>query len=375
MDGDEARGRERPSLRPAAPPPAQTPPAAKSPADPASPAGREADEKSADKPTSTTDPTPAAEQPKIEQPAAEQPAPAAVRRHQRLPFARALRRVPAPRAAARRVGAWSRRPSGRLAVPGGLLALMVLTAGAAGIYLVPAFADRAAAPAASPSATSAPPPLPDLTALPSVPPTIGGSLGPTGPVVAQRPADTLKGWAAQMAPRVNVPQVALEAYGYAELVAAQTLPTCGLKWTTLAAIGKVESNHGSANDATLLADGRALPAILGAPLTGSGGTLQVRDTDNGILDGDRVWDRAVGPMQFIPNTWESQAVDADNDGMRDPSDIDDAALAAANYLCRGGRNLNEVGDWWAAILTYNDVQPYARAVYQAANDYGARSRT
>jgi membrane-bound lytic murein transglycosylase B len=61
--------------------------------------------------------------------------------------------------------------------------------------------------------------------------------------------------------------------------------------------------------------------------------------------------------------------------MRDPSDIDDAALAAANYLCRAGRNLNDIGDWWAAILTYNDVQPYAQDVYRTANEYGSRSRT
>jgi membrane-bound lytic murein transglycosylase B len=103
--------------------------------------------------------------------------------------------------------------------------------------------------------------------------------------------------------------------------------------------------------------------------------MQIRDTDRGVLDGDRTWDRAVGPMQFIPGTWEGQAVDADNDGMSDPSDIDDAALAAANYLCRGGRNLSQVADWWGAILTYNDVQPYAQSVYQAANEYGQKSRT
>jgi len=290
-------------------------------------------------------------------------------------YAHALRRLPGPRTAARRFRSWSRRPIGRLTLSAVLLLVAVAGTAAAGVVLVPATGRTpVAAPASvSPSATGALPT--DLTtALPSAPPTIGGTFGPT-PAVVQRPADVLKTWAAQMSPRVGVPQIALEAYGYAELVLGRTNPTCGLKWTTLAAIGKVESDHGSANNSTLLADGRTLPTILGAPLNGAGGTMQIRDTDQGTLDGDRTWDRAVGPMQFIPSTWEGQAVDADNDGMRDPSDIDDAALAAANYLCRGGRNLTDIGDWWAAILTYNDVQPYAQDVYRTANEYGSRSRT
>jgi membrane-bound lytic murein transglycosylase B len=301
---------------------------------------------------------------------------AAVRRHGvRSRYAHALRRLPGPRTAARGLAAWSRRPSGRLILPGVLLAVAVAATGAAGAFLVPSTArDPVTAPAASPSASGQPPPTGLTTVPPSTPPAIGGTVGPTTSVV-QRPADALKGWAAQMSPRVGVPQIALEAYGYAELVLGRTNSTCGLKWTTLAAIGKVESDHGSANNATLLADGRTLPTILGAPLNGSGGTMQIRDTDQGVLDGDRTWDRAVGPMQFIPGTWESQAIDADNDGMRDPSDIDDAALAAANYLCSSGRNLNNIASWWAAILTYNDVRPYAQQVYETANDYGVKSRT
>ena len=37
--------------------------------------------------------------------------------------------------------------------------------------------------------------------------------------------------------------------------------------------------------------------------------------------------------------------------------------------------LGDIGDWWAAILTYNDVQPYAQDVFRTANEYGSRSRT
>lgn len=284
-----------------------------------------------------------------------------------------------PRAMAGALARWTRRPGARLALPGALLAVLLLGTGVAGALVVPSTAERAAAPQASPSAPVEPT-APAGASTPRAPVDIGGGIvAPTASASAGapagRPADVLRQWAGQMSPKVGVPQVALEAYGYAELVLAQSSPGCGLKWTTLAAIGKVESAHGSANGATLGPDGKALPRILGPPLNGQGGTMQIRDSDNGVLDGDRTWDRAVGPMQFIPGTWESQSVDADNDGLRDPSDVDDAALAAGNYLCRGNRNLNTVRDWWAAILTYNAVQPYAQAVYAAANDYGTRSRT
>ena len=76
-------------------------------------------------------------------------------------------------------------------------------------------------------------------------------------------------------------------------------------------------------------------------------------------------------MQFIPTTWQEIGADADNDGRKDPHDIDDAALAAGNYLCKGGRNMTIPGDWWGAILSYNDVRRYAQDVF----DEGQRVRT
>ena len=41
-------------------------------------------------------------------------------------------------------------------------------------------------------------------------------------------------------------------------------------------------------------------------------------------------------MQFIPSTWRTWQTDGDGDGVADPNDIDDAALAAAGYLCQSG---------------------------------------
>jgi membrane-bound lytic murein transglycosylase B len=167
----------------------------------------------------------------------------------------------------------------------------------------------------------------------------------------------------------------MQAYGYAELVLSRTTPGCRLTWTTLAAIGRVESGHGSANGAVLRTDGQAQPPIIGLPLDGQGGRMRIGDTDRGQTDGDQQFDRAVGPMQFIPTTWAESGADADGDGAKDPNDIDDAALAAGNYLCKGNRDLSTSEDWWNAILSYNDVQRYAQDVFNFANDYGVRSRT
>jgi membrane-bound lytic murein transglycosylase B len=306
--------------------------------------------------------------------------------------AQALRRVPPPhRAAAAAVhgtAEWARRPHGRLALMGLFIAALLALTGAAGAYLVPAgrpvdtprpAAQNSAAPqdtGAVPSTTASAP-----TTVPSAGPEVTASSvpfpssSPGNPVGAAgaRPATALNGWAQHMASLVDVPLVALEAYGYAELVVAQTTSGCHLSWTTLAAIGKVESNHGSFKGSTLYPDGQALPSIIGPPLDGKDGRQPIADTDFGQLDNDTRWDHAVGPMQFIPSTWRSQAVDADNDGIRNPHDIDDAALAAANYLCSNGRNLATPQGWWDAIAAYNVPRSYGELVFQAANDYGTQS--
>jgi membrane-bound lytic murein transglycosylase B len=199
--------------------------------------------------------------------------------------------------------------------------------------------------------------------------------GTTPPAVAgARPADALDGWAQQVGTRVGIPVVAVKAYGYAELVAARQTPNCHLNWTTIAALGMVESTHGSANGAVLGADGSVQPPIYGLPLDGKGGRQLIRDTDQGTIDGDTTYDRAVGPLQFIPSTWKETAVDADNNGVADPNDIDDAALTAAVYLCKNGRDLSKADAWWDAILSYNAVRPYVQKVFDAANLYGQRSR-
>lgn len=318
------------------------------------------------------------------------PAPDPARRR-RVQFAHAVRLPPrrAAAAAAQATRAWARRPSGRLTLPGVFLLALVAATAAAGALLVPA-AIRSPRPvavdaSATPSGVAAPgmpsglptSPLP-TGPLPTLPLPTGGLPGnglPTGSVIGGRPSDALAGWAQQVGAKVGVPAVAMQAYGYAELVLAQTNRSCALSWTTLAAIGQVESGHGSANGARLGQDGKAVPNIIGLALDGKEGRMRIIDTDRGALDGDATLDRAIGPMQFIPTTWQEIGADADNDGRKDPHDLDDAALAAGNYLCKGGRNLSIAGDWWNAILSYNDVRRYAQDVYDTANRYGRASRS
>ena len=116
-------------------------------------------------------------------------------------------------------------------------------------------------------------------------------------------------------------------------------PSCHLDWSILAGIGRVESNHGRYGGSQVYADGSTSPHIVGLALNGVGNVASISDTDDGKLDGDTTWDRAVGPMQFIPSTWAVVGTDADGDGVRDPHDIDDAALSAGVYLCAGDRDL------------------------------------
>ncbi|MFG2055624.1 lytic murein transglycosylase [Micromonospora sp. NPDC048930] len=309
-------------------------------------------------------------------------------RRRRRPFAHALR-VPTPRqltvGAARATRAWSRRPSGRTTLSGLFLLVLIAATATVGALLVPAAVRKPQPVAVDATATVPGSAVPEGGAVPggTLTPGPGDPLAtltptPTGPVVGPvtgRPSDALAGWAQQVSQRTGIPVVALQAYGYTERVLEQTHRSCQLSWTTLAAIGYVESRHGSANGATLRPDGVSAPEIVGPALNGQGGTSRIPDSDQGQLDRDTVWDHAIGPMQFIPSTWQTVGADGDNDGVRNPHDIDDAALAAGNYLCLGGRNMSIPGDWWGAILSYNDVRRYAQDVFDKANEYGRLSRT
>ncbi|WP_405805108.1 lytic murein transglycosylase [Streptomyces sp. NBC_00210] len=156
-----------------------------------------------------------------------------------------------------------------------------------------------------------------------------------------------------------LPATVLAAYREAEDDLADNRPGCRLRWPLLAAIGQVES--GQARGGRVSADGTTLSPILGPRLDGNG-FAAIGDTDGGLYDGDTLYDRAVGPMQFIPSTWAVWGADGNGDGRRDPGNIYDAALAAGHYLCAGGRDLSDAADLDRAILGYNHSSAYLRTV-------------
>jgi membrane-bound lytic murein transglycosylase B len=181
----------------------------------------------------------------------------------------------------------------------------------------------------------------------------------------------LGAWSAETSERSGVPARALRSYGAAELAQRAETPECGLSWNTIAGIARVESDHGRYGGGSVDADGGARPRIIGVPLDGSAGVMEILDSDGGELDGDTTYDRAVGPMQFLPGTWELFGADGNGDGVRDPHQLDDAALAAARYLCADGRDTASGEGWWDGVLTYNRSVEYARLVWAAADRYAA----
>ncbi|MET8641156.1 lytic transglycosylase domain-containing protein [Streptomyces sp. NPDC004675] len=186
------------------------------------------------------------------------------------------------------------------------------------------------------------PPLNSPTASPS--PSAGATTGVTGVTGVSE---------------AGIPATVLDAYKQAAAEVRESKPGCNLPWQLLAAIGKVES--GQARGGRVDADGTTYSKILGPVLNGNG-FAHIKDTDNGVYDGDSVYDRAVGPMQFIPSTWAWAGRDGNGDGVDDPNNVYDAALAAAHYLCRFDRDLEVQSDMNAAILGYNNSQDYLHTV-------------
>jgi len=101
----------------------------------------------------------------------------------------------------------------------------------------------------------------------------------------------------------------------------------GEDWYVLAAVGQVESNHGE----------NMGPSTAGA----------------------------LGPMQFLPSTWETAGVDGNGDGVANIMDPEDAIPAAAGYLKRGGAPQ----DWYRALFTYNHADWYVMKVLGVAEGY------
>ncbi|GAA1519663.1 hypothetical protein [Nocardioides humi] len=171
-----------------------------------------------------------------------------------------------------------------------------------------------------------------------------------------------------------IPQPALTAYQRAETVLAGAAAECHLPWMLLAAIGRIATDHGRVRDSRLDDDGVATPPIIG-PTVRDDRRSPMSDTDGGRLDQDPVHDRAIGPLHLTPTTWAHVGVDADDDGARNPQDIDDAALATAVLLCSGATDLSVVAHQQAALATLNTNAVFARRVLDVAAAYQADALT
>ncbi len=235
-----------------------------------------------------------------------------------------------------------------------------------------------------------------------------------------------------MVDRTDIPLVALNAYVIAERTLAEERPRCAIRWWMLAGIGRIESQHGHFGDSTLDVNGYATVPITGpaldgrilsgaeyvtedtpapeatqatretiveaAPAATPAGTdpaagdgeavvgeteaevpvvkrlALISDTDNGELDGDTRYDRAVGPMQFIPQTWRMYETDGTHDDEKEPQNIYDASLASARYLCTATGSMASEEGQQQAYWAYNHDDEYTESVIAAADDYRRRLR-
>lgn len=115
--------------------------------------------------------------------------------------------------------------------------------------------------------------------------------------------------------------------------------TCNMPWEVLAAVGKIETDHGRST----------LPGVhSGANEAG-----------------------AMGPMQFLAPTWAANAVDGDGDGDTDVYDPVDSIWGAAKYLCSNGAGEGDPARMRDALWNYNHADWYIDQVLAQAELYRA----
>lgn len=141
--------------------------------------------------------------------------------------------------------------------------------------------------------------------------------------------------AAQPAPAMAGGALADVPPGMLALYQSAAASCPGLDWSVLAAVGKIESDHGR---------------------SGAAGVRSGRNAAG-----------AAGPMQFLAPTWAVYGVDGNGDGVADPYNPADAVPSAAGYLCASGAGRQ--GGLYQALFAYNQADSYVRAVLAQAVSY------
>jgi membrane-bound lytic murein transglycosylase B len=169
----------------------------------------------------------------------------------------------------------------------------------------------------------------------------------------------------------DITLVVLDAYVKAARRIQTDRPGCGIQWWMIAALGRIESRHGTIFGSQVRPDGRTTVRIIGIPLDGTNNTMRILDTDDGALDGDTVYDRAVGPLQFLPETWAVFRRDGNGDGTRDPHNIYDAALGTGAFLCArsGTLRLDTTEGLRRAYIAYNRSTAYVDTAISNGTTY------
>ena len=130
---------------------------------------------------------------------------------------------------------------------------------------------------------------------------------------------------------IGIHAVVLDAYLRADQASAAT--PCHVRWQILAGVGKVESHN--AEGRTIEPSGLVGPAIV--------------NRSSG----------ALGPLQFLPSTWAGAGRDGSGDGVANPHNIYDAAMATASYLCQRapGNYDADRGALATALMRYHGDDP------------------
>lgn len=224
-----------------------------------------------------------------------------------------------------------------------VVAAVVVVAAAlvVGVQLAPKHEETTNAAATVTQATSTPP---RTTPQTSTPPKVPA-------------ASEFDAWASKTSQWLDVPLRAMVGYAKATTKLSKDLPGCHLSWVTLAAVGKVTTDHGRARGGQFGTTG-----VLDKPL----GTIEVRDFYDKVVSTAN----AAGPMQLAPAIWAKYQASASGAGKPDIQNIDDAALTTGRALCDGGTDLSQGQPWWDAVAKLQPAPLFLHRTLATVNVYG-----